>query len=84
MYAGRKMWQIASQTIGSETIPDETGHPVETTIIKPLISRDGKPENKGDIKLWMTNDARHVPVRIYAKIKFGTVVGQLIPPQEGG
>jgi hypothetical protein len=84
MYAGRKMWQIASKTIGAETIPDEQGRMVETIIIKPLIRRDGKIEDKGDIKLWMTNDDRHVPIRIYAKIKFGTVVGQLIPPQEGG
>jgi hypothetical protein len=84
MYAGRKMWQIASETIGTETIPDETGQPVETIVIKPVIRRDGKLESKGDIKLWMTNDARRVPIRIYAKIKFGTVVGQLIPSQEGG
>jgi hypothetical protein len=34
--------------------------------------------------MWLTNDARRIPIRIYANIKFGTVVGQLIPPQEGG
>jgi hypothetical protein len=84
VYAGRKMWQIASRSIGTETIPDEFGRPVETTVIKPVIRRDGKLENKGDIKMWLTNDDRKVPLRIYADIKFGTVVGQLIPPQEGG
>lgn len=88
MYAGRKMWQIASQTVGTETIPNEMGQPVDTIVVKPVIRRDGKLESKGDIKLWLTNDARRIPIRIYANIKFGTVVGQLIPPQappqEGG
>ncbi|HEY3490841.1 MAG TPA: DUF3108 domain-containing protein [Candidatus Deferrimicrobiaceae bacterium] len=84
VYAGRKMWQIASSRNGTETIPDEFGQPVETTIIRPIIRRDGKIESKGDIKMWLTNDERHIPIRIYASIKIGTLVGQLIPPQEGG
>jgi hypothetical protein len=35
----------------------------------------------------MTNDVRHVPVRIYAKfrkIKDWTLVAELMPPREGG
>ncbi len=84
VYAGRKMWQISSICAGTETIPNEFGQQVETTILKPLIKRDGKVESKGDIKMWMSNDSRHIPIRIYADIKIGTLVGQLIPPQEGG
>lgn len=84
MYAGRKMWQVASRSNGLETIPDEQGRPVETIVLRPVLKRDGKPESKGDIKMWLTNDERRVPIRIYADIKFGTVVGQLIPSQEGG
>jgi hypothetical protein len=83
VYAGRKMWQISSQSAGTETIPNEFGQPVDTIIIKPVIKRDGKLESKGDIKMWLTNDSRRIPIRIYADIKFGTLVGQLIPPQEG-
>lgn len=84
MYAGRKMWQIASKSNGIETIPNEQGKPVETLVIRPVLRRDGKLESKGDIKMYLTNDERRVPVRIYADIKFGTVIGQLIPSQEGG
>jgi hypothetical protein len=84
VYAGRKLWQISSTNGGTETVPDESGQPVETTIIRPVIRRDGKLESKGDIKLWLTNDARRIPVKIYASIKIGTLVGKLIPPQEGG
>jgi hypothetical protein len=35
----------------------------------------------------MSNDARHVPVRLYAKfrkIKDWTLVAELLPPRKGG
>lgn len=86
VYAGRKLWQISTRTLALEKI-DTPGGPVDTVVIQPVIRRDGNPENKGDLKMWMTNDARHVPVRIYAKfrkIKMWTLTAVLVPPQKGG
>lgn len=85
VYAGRKLWQISTRTLGMEKI-DTPGGPVDTVVIQPVIRRDGNPENKGDLKMWMTNDARHVPVKIYAKfrkIKMWTLTAELVP-QKGG
>jgi translation initiation factor IF-1 len=86
VYAGRKLWQISTRTLGLERI-DTPGGQVDTVVIQPIITRDGNPENKGDMKMWMTNDARHVPVKIYAKfrkIRMWTLTADLVPPQEGG
>ena len=86
VYAGRKMWQISTRLVGHETI-DTSGGPVDTVVIQPVIKREGQLENKGDLRMWMTNDERRVPVRLYAKfrkIKDWTLVAELMPPREGG
>lgn len=86
VYAGRKLYQISAKTLGRERIETPSG-PMETVVIQPVIWRDGKLESKGDLRMWMTNDARHVPVKIYAKFKkvrMWTLVAELIPPRQGG
>jgi hypothetical protein len=86
VYAGRKLWQISSRLVGREKI-DMSGGPVDTVVIQPVIKREGKIEDKGDLRMWMSNDARHVPVRLYAKfrkIREWTLVAELLPPREGG
>ncbi|HZW35489.1 MAG TPA: DUF3108 domain-containing protein, partial [Candidatus Deferrimicrobiaceae bacterium] len=86
VYAGRKMWQISSRLVGREKI-DTSGGPRDTVVIQPVIMREGKIENKGDLRMWMSNEPRHVPVRLYAKfkkIREWTLVAELLPPGEGG
>ena len=82
MYGGRKVYQISSRILGNERIRTEHGE-VDTIAVVPLIRRDGKPDDKGDLKIWFSNDERRVPVRLYAKfrkIKDWTLVGELMPP----
>ena len=81
VYGGRKVYQIASRVLGYERIRTERGE-VDTIAVLPLIRRDGKPDDKGDLKIWFSNDERRVPVRLYAKfhkIKDWTLVGELMP-----
>jgi len=82
MYGGRKVYQISSRILGNERIRTERGE-LDTIAVVPLIRRDGKPDDKGDLKIWFSNDERRVPVRLYAKfrkIKDWTLVGELMPP----
>jgi len=81
VYAGRKLYQISSRLLGNERIHTEHGD-VDTIAVRPLIRRDGKPDDKGDLKVWFSNDERRVPVRLFAKfhkIKDWTLVGELVP-----
>ena len=81
VYGGRKLYQISSRVLGNERIRTERGE-VDTIAVLPLIRRDGKPDDKGDLKIWFSNDDRRVPVRLYAKfhkIKEWTLVGELMP-----
>ena len=82
VYGGRKLYQISSRILGNERIHTERGE-VDTIAVLPMIRRDGKPDDKGDLKIWFSNDERRVPVRLYAKfrkIKEWTLVGELMPP----
>ncbi len=86
VYGGRKLYQISSKLLGPERI-EISGKPVDTVVIRPIIKRDGLLEDKGDLRMWMTSDARHVPVRFYAKfrkIREWTLHAELLPPREGG
>jgi hypothetical protein len=86
VYTGRKLWQISLKTLGVENIDTPRGR-VETVVTQPIIRRDGQLENKGDMKMWLTNDSRHVPVKIYAKfrkIRMWTLIAELMPAKEGG
>ncbi len=86
VFAGRKLWNISTRALGVEKIATASGE-VETVVIQPIIKREGKIEDKGDLRVWMTNDPRHVPVRLYAKfkkIKMWTLYGELMPQKEGG
>jgi hypothetical protein len=86
MYAGRKLWEISARPVGFERIQTDWGE-VDTIIIQPVLRREGKAEDKGDLRIWMSRDERHLPVRMYAKfrkIRMWTLVGELMPDRQGG
>jgi hypothetical protein len=82
VYGGRKLYQISTRILGNERIKTTNGD-VDTIAVRPVIRRDGKPDDKGDLKIWFSSDERRVPVRLYAKfrkIKEWTLVGELVRP----
>jgi len=86
MYAGRKLWEISARPLGVEKIRTDEGL-FDTVMIEPVIRRNGHLEHKGNLRVWMTRDERHVPVRLYAKfkkIRTWTLVGELVPGRQGG
>jgi len=86
MYAGRKLWEVSARPVGFEKIQTDRGE-MDTIIIQPVIRREGKVEDKGDLRMWMSRDERHLPVRLYAKfrkIRMWTLVGELMPDPQGG
>ncbi|MBP2674839.1 MAG: ATP-dependent exonuclease [Deltaproteobacteria bacterium] len=86
VYGGRKVYQIAARFQGGERLHTDRGE-IDTLVVRPVIRRDGKLEDKGDLRMWVSNDERLVPVRFYAKfrkIKEWTLVGELLPERAGG
>ena len=53
------------------------GEKVSCLIIKPKLKSEGIFTNKGEMTLYMTDDERHLPIKMIAKIKFGRIIANL-------
>ena len=47
---------------------------VDAIVIQPEMKTEGVFTSVGTIKIWLTNDERHIPLKITAKLKIGRVV----------
>ncbi|MDX8390505.1 MAG: DUF3108 domain-containing protein [Mariprofundaceae bacterium] len=54
---------------------------VKCVLIEPILKTAGIFSSKGRIKIWMTHDDRHIPIKLTAKIKIGRIIGRLIDYQ---
>ena len=50
---------------------------VETLVVQPMVQPEGTFEGKRGVKLWITNDARRIPVKIQTKVAVGSVTATL-------
>ena len=57
------------------------GH-VECISLEPVLKTEGIFSSKGKLKIWVTNDSRHIPIKLIAKIKIGHIVGTLVDYKE--
>ena len=51
---------------------------INTILIKPLIKSEGIFERQGPIFIWLTDDARRIPVKMKTKVKIGSVTATLV------
>ncbi|OIO55928.1 MAG: hypothetical protein AUJ55_09735 [Proteobacteria bacterium CG1_02_64_396] len=48
-------------------------------VVFPRLKSEGIFQRKGEMRIWLTDDARHIPVRMESKIAIGAVVAELRP-----
>jgi hypothetical protein len=61
---------------GRETIKVEAGK-FRCIIVEPLVKEGGLFKSEGRILVWLTDDERHLPVKVTAKIIIGSVEAEL-------
>ena len=73
-YSSGKIKNINISVIGYENINTPFGI-YESIVLSPKSS-DGKSaiKNKGDMKIWLTNDEKRLPIKIEVKLKHGSIV----------
>ena len=57
------------------TLPD--GSSVDCLVLNPVIDDRGMFADRAEARLWITDDARRIPVQIRSKYPFGTVTLRL-------
>lgn len=77
-----KNWNAELRYIGKEDMRVPAGV-FETRHYKILPKLEGNLEPKGDIDVWVTDDDRNMLVQFKAKIKVGSLTGELIEYKKG-
>jgi len=77
IFDSRKQYMLEISILKTERLLAPWGQSVECLVIEPKLKTKGIFSSKGKIKVWLTNDTRHIPLKMVAKIKFGHIVARL-------
>jgi hypothetical protein len=75
-----KHYRLGVRFLGRETLdlPRPLGPRVRTVVIEPqLVQGTGLFVKEGRLKIWLTDDARRIPVRLRSKVAIGSVSAEL-------
>ena len=76
-YDGRKLYDLVVRVLKLEVI-DVGGTRFPALLVTPLLKFQGAFRSRGQINMWVTNDARHIPLRLESRIAVGSFVADLI------
>ncbi len=74
LYDNGKNWTLTIDVVKEEKVWTRLG-PVETLLLHPTVESNGEKFTKATMLLWVTNDAKKVPVKFEAKVRLGSMKG---------
>lgn len=77
VFDGKKLWDTEVQILRREKIKTKLGT-FNTIVVKPLMKSEGIFEKKGDMHIWLTDDAKRLPVRMKTKVPVGSITATLV------
>lgn len=75
--SGKKKYNLKVLCHGREKVKVPAGE-FQTLIVEPVLVGDGLFKAKGKLTIWVTDDARHMPVKMQSKIPVGSIKAELI------
>lgn len=77
-----KNWSVEIQTLGREKLKTPLGE-FDTIKIRTYPKYEGVFMHKGEIFIWLTDDARKVPLLMKSRIAIGSIIATLTELQQG-
>jgi len=77
IFDSRKQYMLEVSILKTQQLMAPWGKSVECLVVEPKLKTKGIFSSKGKVKVWMTNDARHIPLKMVAKVKIGHIVARL-------
>jgi hypothetical protein len=77
IFDSKKVWNVEVQVLRREKVTLPIGT-FDTIVIKPLMKSEGIFYRKGDIYIWLTDDIKHIPVKLQTKVAVGNITATLI------
>lgn len=75
--SGKKAYNLKVLCHRRETVTVPAGT-FQTLVVEPILKGDGIFKAKGTLLIWMTDDERHLPVRMQSKIPMGSIKVELV------
>ncbi len=83
VFDSRKKYELVVKVVKRVKLRAPWGKRVDCILIIPKLKTKGIFSSKGTVKVWLTDDARHIPLKMTAKIKLGRIVANLNEYTEG-
>ncbi|MEW6108861.1 MAG: DUF3108 domain-containing protein [Nitrospirota bacterium] len=77
IFDSKRLWNIEVQILRKEKIQTSLGE-FNTIVIKPLMKSEGIFNRKGDMYIWLTDDMKHIPVKMQTKVAVGSITATLV------
>jgi hypothetical protein len=75
--SGKHAYELVVDVMGKEVVKTPAGS-FSAQKVHPKMKGEGLLKKGGDLWLWLSDDARHVPVIIRSKLNFGTLTARLV------
>jgi hypothetical protein len=72
----RKNYKMMIKINKKETLKIN-GKRYKTILVKPNLQDAGIFRQKGEVKIWLTDDEKHIPVKMKSEISVGSIVAEL-------
>lgn len=82
VFVDKRMWKLIVDVIGKETLKTPAGT-FDCVKVQPSVSLDGVPDKKGEMTVWISDDARRIPIKTQASLPFGKVNAVLTKFKQG-
>lgn len=77
VFDSKKVWNVEVQVLRRERITIPAGT-FDTIVIKPDMKSEGIFYRKGEIFIWLTDDAKHIPVKLQTKVAVGSINATIV------
>lgn len=77
IFDSKKVWNVEVQILRKEKVILPIGT-FDTVVVKPLMKSEGIFYRKGEIFIWLTDDMKHLPVKMQTKVAVGSVTATLV------
>jgi len=77
VFDSNKFLNVEVYVLAKEKVRLSDSREVDTVKIRPVLKSDGIFRKKGDILIWLTDDANRTPVRVETEVPVGKIVAKL-------
>ena len=77
IFDSKKVWNVEVQVLRKEKLTLSMGT-FDTVVVKPLMQSEGIFYRKGELLIWLTDDSKHVPVKMQTKVAVGAITATLV------